>query len=82
MRPYTDYYEDPDEIEEFAYAKSQALQKLLEGLRREERHQTHHRGFQKKRYQREPWDADYNDDWDSYLDDSSADVFDQLIGRY
>ena len=82
MRPYNDYYDEFDDVEEFAYRRSQALQKLLDGHRREERHSNRHRSFSKDRHHREAWDWEDDDDWDSYLDDSSADFNNDLNSHY
>ena len=70
MRPHEEYFEDLDSIDDFAFGKSRALRKLLEGHRREERREAHHRGPRKKRYERESWDWEDDDDYDSYVDDN------------
>ncbi len=73
MRPYTGYYEDPEGFEDFAYGRSQALNKLLRAHRREERirHENHYREYTKTRKHRENWDwDDDDDDYDSFVDDN------------
>lgn len=82
MRPYNGYYEDFDDTEEFAYDRSQAFQKLLDECRREERHHNRHRSFSKDRHHRESWDWEDDDDWDSYLDDSNTDTYEELNSYY
>lgn len=50
--------------------------------RREERHRNRHRNYTKDRQHLDNWDWDDDDDWDSYLDDSSADLYEELNGHY
>ena len=82
MRPYNGYYKDFDDTEEFAYDRSQAFQKLLDDCRREERHRKRHRSSSKDRHHRESWDWDDDDDWDSYLDDSNTDNYEELSSHH
>ena len=83
MRPYNGYYEDFDEFEELSYARSQALHKLLEGHRRDERQREHHRDYYKPRHQREEWELDDDDnDWDSYIDDICDEYSEDSSDRY
>ena len=37
MRPYNDSYEDFDDFDDFTFEKSQAMRKLLDEYRREDR---------------------------------------------
>ena len=82
MRPYEGYDEDFDDIEEFAYDRSQALHRLVNDQRREERHRNRHRSFARDRRHRDSWDWEDDDDWDTYLDDSSFDVKEVLNRQY
>ena len=83
MRPYDGYYEDFDELEEFSYKKSQALQKLLDAHRREERQRNHQRDFYKPRHQKDEWDLDDDDDdWESYIDDTCGEYSEDLRDYY
>ena len=78
MRPYTGNYENPEEFEEYAYARSHALEKLLREHRREERirHENRHRDFNKGRTTRNEWDWD-DEDFDSYVDDSYDEFYEE-----
>ncbi len=83
MRPYTGYYENPEEFEEIAYARSQALGKLLRAHRREERirHENRHRDFNKDRMHRNEWDWD-DENYDSYVDDSYDEFYEERKDIY
>ena len=83
MRPYDDYSEDFDNIEEFAYDKSRSLQRLVNDARREERQRNRFRSFAKDRHHPDDWDWDDDDDgdWDSINDDSDLD-FSRDLDRY
>lgn len=61
MRPRIDNYDDFDEVEDFAFERSQALQKLLDEYRREER-SSHH--LEKLRGRRHSDSSDWEEeDW-------------------
>lgn len=65
-------FEDFDEIDDFAYERSRALQKLLDGHRREQRagHHDRQRSRLRGRPEHADWDWNVHDDWNSYdLDD-------------
>lgn len=73
-------FDDFDDIDDFAYERSRALQKLLDGHRREERanHHDRHRDRFKSRRDHVDWTWDEDDDWNSYdLDD-----YEDLTLRY
>ena len=74
MRPYDDYDEDLDDIEEFARKRTRAFHKLVDDYRREERRRDRFRSLGKRRH-REAWEWDDDDDYDSFVDDS-------IIGSY
>ena len=65
MRPYNDYYDELDDIDDFAFERSRAFQKLLDNYRREER--DHHRNHDidqfKSRRRPDNWDWDEDDGW-------------------
>ncbi len=85
MRPYTGYYEDSEEVEDFSYSRSQALQKLLREHRREERirHENRQRDYNKDRKRRHEWDwDDDDDDYDSYVDDNYGKYYEDRIDSY
>ena len=81
MRPYDGYYEDFDDLEEFAYNRSQALHKLIDDQRREERQRNRSRSFARD-HRREAWELDDDVDWDSYVDDSCSGYFEDINGHY
>ena len=82
MRPYDGYSDDFDNIEGFVYDRSRSLQRLVNDARREERHRNRFRSSAKDRHHLDNWDWDDDDDWDSYLDDSSADLYEEPNGHY
>ena len=66
MRPYNDYYDELDDIDEFAFERSRAFQKMLDDYRREERnnHDNHHLDHFKGRRRHINWNWEDDDDWD------------------
>ena len=88
MRPDERYFGDFDDVEDFPYARSRALQQLLESHRREERQQTNHRSSHKNRRQRDPWewddddDFDYDYDDDAYVDDNYGNNYEDRNDSY
>ncbi len=66
MRPYNDYYDELDEIDDFSFERSQALRKLLDDYRRDERngHMNHHLTQFKGRRNHVNWNWEDEDDWD------------------
>ncbi|MDJ0759391.1 MAG: hypothetical protein QNJ19_08325 [Woeseiaceae bacterium] len=75
MRPYDGNSDDFDDIEGLVYERSQTMHRLVNDARREERHRNRHRNYAKRRYHDNDWDWDDGDDWDSYLDDVSAEFY-------
>ena len=85
MRPHTGYYEDPEEFEDFAYARPEALEKLLRAHRREERmqHENRYREYARGRKRRNEWDWDDDDeDYDSYVDDNFGQYYEERSDSY
>ncbi len=68
MRLRVDHFENFEDFDEFAYKRSRALQKLLDGHRREERADCHDRQRGRFRGRRDhvDWDWSEDDDWNSY----------------
>ena len=68
MRPYNDSYEDFDDFDDFAFEKSQAMRRLLDEYRREERDSRRDHRLSNLKYKRDhsDWDWDWEDfdDWD------------------
>lgn len=83
MRSFDGYYEDFDEFEQLPYQRSQALHKLIEAHRREERQRSHYRDVHKSRHQKDDWDLDDDDDdWDSYIDDTCDEYSEDFRDHY
>ncbi len=82
MRPYNGYSDDFDDFEGFAYDGSRSSHRLVNEARHEKRHRNRFRSSAKDRRHLDNWDWDDDDDWDSYLDDSSTDFYEELNGRY
>jgi arginine utilization protein RocB len=66
MRPYNDSYEDFDDFNDFAFEKSQAMRKLLDEYRREDRDSRRDHRLSNLKYKRDrsDWDWEDFDDWD------------------
>ena len=62
MRPRIDNYDDFDDANYLSFERSQALQKLLDEFRREER-DSHHLENLKGRRHRANWSWDEDEDW-------------------
>lgn len=65
MRPYNGYYDDLDDIDDFAFVRSQAFQKMLDDYHREEhdRHANQQLGHFKGRRHHVDWNWEDDDDW-------------------
>jgi hypothetical protein len=81
MRPDNDNFDDFDDVEGFAYDRSQSLHGLVKEARREERHRNRHRSFSKDRHHRDGGDWE-DDDWDSYDDGSTYEYYEDLNSHY
>ena len=66
MRPYNDYFDELDDIDDFAFERSQAFQKMLDNYRRVERNDHYSRHLDHLKGRRKPvnWDWLDDDDWD------------------
>lgn len=62
MRPRIDDYDDFDDADYFAFERSQALQKLLDEFRREERGSHNLENFKGRRHHAD-WSLDEDEDW-------------------
>ena len=84
MRPYNGYYEECDDSEDFVYGRSQALSKLLDGHRREERHKNCYRKAEKDkaekdRHRRDTWSWD--SDGQPYVDGTCSHYSENMNGN-
>ena len=86
MRTFDDYFDDIDDFEGFAYDRSQSLHRLVKDARREERHRNRHRnrhrGFSRDRHHRDNWDWENDADWDSYVDETCGEYYEDLNSHY
>ena len=66
MRPYNDYIDELDNIDDFDVERSRAFHKMLDDYRREERnsHDDHHLDRFKGRRHHVNWNWEDDDDWD------------------
>jgi len=82
MRTFDDYFDDIDDFEGFAYDRSQSLHRLVKEARREERHRKRHRGYSKDGHHRANWDWKNDADWDSYVDETCGEYYEDLNSHY
>ena len=84
MRPHNDFFEDFNDIEEFAYDRTRALRRLRDEHHREDRagNQNHRRNQFKGRRNHVGWNWDANEELNSYVDDNCKEYYEDSNGRY